>query len=171
MTEQMMAQAQYKALLLGQVDMDGWCDDEACPDCGKMAIRHDFESCHSGSVNAYYTLTCSHCGYHECDQDECSICQASFEDKSYYYDEGGKWSSFLDRISQYLGDGKTVPGLLWTEFKYVMYQQPEVADWVDTFLDINDASAKGVIRYFQRHMMDVRFNLRLEERIQHAKLN
>lgn len=171
MNETMMTQDQYNAVALAQVDTDGDKCEETCPDCGKLAVRHDFECCHSGSVNAHYTLNCSHCGYHECDQDECSICQTSFEDKSYYYDEGCKWSNFLNHMSQYLKDGKTIPGLLWTEFKHVMYQQPEVVDWIDTFLDINDASAKGVIRYFQRHMMDVRFSLRIEERTQHAKLN
>lgn len=173
MTEQMITQAQYKAFVLEQVDTDGWRNEEACPDCGKMAIRHDFESCHTGSVNAHYTLNCSHCGYHECDQDECSICDVKYEHNQHINDEVGKCLYFIDLFEDKLAERQCVPGLLWTQFKHVMYHQPTVADLLDNVLALGLPTncGKQVVRYVQQHMMDIRFNLRLEERIQHAKLN
>ncbi|ANS88103.1 hypothetical protein VSVS12_04404 (plasmid) [Vibrio scophthalmi] len=173
MNEQMITQHQYNAFVLAQVNTDGWQNEETCPDCGKMAIRRDFESCHTGSVNAHYTLNCSHCGYHECEQDECSICDVKYDHNQHINDEVGKWLSFMDLVEDRLAEGRCVPGVLWTQFKHVMYHQPAVADLLDNVLGLGLPANCGrqVVHHVQRHIMDVRFKLNLEQRIQLAKLN
>ncbi|EGQ8535753.1 hypothetical protein [Vibrio parahaemolyticus] len=160
MNETMMTQDQYNAVALAQVDTDGDKCEETCPDCGKLAVRHDFECCHSGSVNAHYTLNCSHCGYHECDQDECSICDEAISLTRHHYDEAAKWVTFFYSIEECLMNGRGVPGLLWTEFKHVVHQQPEVVGWLDTFLDLEGVNAEQLILHFKQQMVKVRFDLR-----------
>ncbi|EJV0278433.1 TPA: hypothetical protein ACVU43_004020 [Vibrio parahaemolyticus] len=160
MNEVMMNQEQHNAFVLEQVDADGWRDEEACPDCGKMAIRHDFESCHTGSVNAHYTLNCPHCGHHECDQDACSICESLASLTQRYYDEAVKWAAFFDDIETCLTDGRCVSGLLWTEFKYVVQQQPTVVSWLEIFFNLEDITAESLILHFKQQMATVQYHRR-----------
>lgn len=173
MNEIMMTQEQYNAFALAQVDTDGDKCEETCPDCGKLAVRHDFECCHSGSVNAHYTLNCSHCGYHECDQDVCPICDGKYEHNQHLSDEVNQWLRFLDMIEKKLTNGQCVPGLLWSQFKQAMYHQPAVAGLLYDVLDLDFTTdcGKQVVHHVQRTMMDMKFNQRLDAHIQHAKLN
>ncbi len=42
-----------------------------CPVCGKPAIQSDWETNHSGAINAHWSINCGHCGFKDgsCDDD------------------------------------------------------------------------------------------------------
>ena len=174
MIESVITQTQYNAFVLAEVvDTEGYTSDEECPCCGKSAIRRDFDVCNGGSVNTHYTLNCSHCGHHECDQDECAHCDADdgYDIRLYHYDEAGNWCDFLNQAEELVAAGKPVSGFQWTKFKHALNHNPEVVDWLCTFLLTESMSAKQFVLFYQRKLLDIRFNARLDQRIAQVKLN
>jgi len=176
MTEQMMNQDAHNAFVLENVlDTQGYASEVKCPSCGQSAEERNFDECLGGCINQVYSIDCHHCGHHECDQEFCPVCEANCNDDSKVsYNKAGQWLTIFDQIEEWLQEGKTIPGLLWTELKYTLHSEPEVLSWVRLMSmlgSITDESPKWVIAWYQRRMLDIRFNVRLEKRIEQAKLN
>lgn len=79
-----MNRDEYNQFVLNQVDHEGSYRHVECPNCQSDAVRHDFESCHTGAVNKHHIIECDECGFHECDQDWCATCE---QDLSADYEE------------------------------------------------------------------------------------
>ena len=69
-----MVQLDYKEMLLAEVDTDGETSVVDCRACGKNAIKREWESAYTGSVNTYHSVDCGSCGHHICDVDGCERC-------------------------------------------------------------------------------------------------
>ena len=41
-----------------------------CPVCGKPAPRSDWETNHSGAINAHWSVNCGHCGFKDGSYDD-----------------------------------------------------------------------------------------------------
>ena len=86
-----MTPEEYNQFIIDNVvDHDGERYEVECPACDKLAIKHTFEACHTGSVNQHYTLNCKHCGHHECNEDVCDICDEDHEEALKQYNESLK---------------------------------------------------------------------------------
>ncbi|MFM2588153.1 hypothetical protein [Vibrio sp. TBV020] len=179
MTEQMMNQDERNAFVLENVlDTQGYSSEVKCPNCGQSAEKRNFDECLGGCINSVYSIDCDHCGHHECDQEFCSTCESSHhETESFNYDisKSEQWLLCFDFIEEQLQEGRAVSGLLWTELKQTLYNDASV---VNELWTLNTSASLGieetpqaVIAWYQRRMLDIRFNVRLEERIQHTKLN
>jgi hypothetical protein len=162
------------------LDTEDYESEEVCPCCSKLATRRDFDACHSGCINTYYTLNCSHCGHHECDKDECSLCDDASclhnHDDDYAsclnnYEEAGDWCGFLNRAEELVAAGKPVSGFQWTMFKHTLNHNPDVVDWLCIFMFTESLSAKEFVCFYQKKLLDIRFNARLDQRIAQAKLS
>ncbi|MDH1472588.1 hypothetical protein [Shewanella sp. GD03713] len=93
-----MTPAEYNQFIIEHVvDHDGNRYEEKCPCCNMQAIKHIFETCHSGSINKDYTLNCEHCGHHSCDQDFCQVCDA----KNIEYDKRMLSTFELDALAEH----------------------------------------------------------------------
>lgn len=177
MTEQMMSQEECNAFVLENVlDTQGYSSEVECPGCGQPAEERHFDECLGGCINQVYSIDCHHCGHHECDQEYCPVCEANnYDGSNENYHKAGQWLMLFDQIEEWLQEGKTIPGLLWTELKHTLYSQSDVLSWVCTMSSLIpvtiDEVPKVVIAWHQRKMLDIRFKVRLDARIEQAKLN
>lgn len=53
-----------------------------CESCGKQAMRADYDRNDGGCINSYYSVSCSHCEYHDCNDDFCATCEANYSSQS-----------------------------------------------------------------------------------------
>jgi len=62
----------------GVFDLDGFTMHNAgeCPSCHGSVNYRLYDSCSSGCLNNCRSIDCPSCGYHSCDDDDCSICHA-----------------------------------------------------------------------------------------------
>lgn len=47
----------------GGMELDDEYFEAPCPSCGELARNHVFQQVHGGSINAYHTIDCDHCGH------------------------------------------------------------------------------------------------------------
>ncbi|MFA0053658.1 hypothetical protein [Vibrio echinoideorum] len=165
MNTETMSQDAYNAFVVENVlDTNGFTSEEPCPCCGQAAVRREFDELLGGCINRVYSLDCTHCGHHECDQEFCSKCEASYLKACYYVD-------LFEDIEQKLRNGKAIPGAYWTELKQALHSELKVLSWLCFLWFIDENEPKAVIYWLKKQMLDARFNARLEVRIQEAKLN
>ncbi|EPR7484044.1 TPA: hypothetical protein ACGSTL_001351 [Vibrio parahaemolyticus] len=167
-----MTKAEYNQFVIDHVvDHVGDHDEEECPACGKQAIRHDFECCHSGSVNQHYTLDCDHCGYHICDQDECGTCEAAYEASAFEYEQRMDNAFKLEALAELALENACtgVTPAIFTNIKEMLYDD-ELDIEFDCFCFTDKRLHRGnFMDRLVRMIMDKRFNVRLEQRIELAK--
>jgi len=174
MTEQMMNQDAHNAFVLENVlDTQGYASEVKCPSCGQSAEKRNFDECLGGCINQVYSIDCHHCGHHECDQEEfCSKCECAYYDIS---NKREQWLLCFDFIEDQLQAGNMISGLLWSELKHTLHNDADVLHelWaLDLFMPREiEETPQAVIAWYQRRMLDIRFNARLEKRIEQAKLN
>ncbi|MCG9576041.1 hypothetical protein L1D14_07290 [Vibrio tubiashii] len=158
------------------VDQNGELDESKCPECGENAKTRTFDSCHSGSVNVYYTLNCSHCGYHECDREECSICESQQQgcsDTDVFPQESFAASAeidyMIDEIVDEMENKGRISAIAWTKIKLYLDQNIELLEWwiPPSGRPINQTRFE-FISDIQRRLSDVRFNQRIGAKIANA---
>ena len=168
------ARKTYNQCVINQIDTEGHRTDSTCPACHQVAVRHDFEAYHTGSVNQHYTLDCCHCGHHHCDQDDgcCSICDGNEL-------EGYEEASKLDLVLEYLLDDIQSRGFCdgysWSFLKFYAHQNPKLVRCYVTYFLHDTAECKAItsvsllIKYLQRQLTTTRFIARLDQRVDAAK--
>ncbi|PMM53598.1 hypothetical protein [Vibrio splendidus] len=182
MNTETMSQDAYNAFVVENVlDTNGFTSEEQCPCCGQAAVRREFDELLGGCINRVYSLDCTHCDHHECDQEFCSKCEASVfneEDEPGYMEENERaelkacyYVDLFEDIEQKLRNGKAISGAPWTELKQALHSEPEVLSWLCVLWIIDANEPKAVIYWLKKQMLDARFNARLDVRIQEAKLN
>ncbi|MEZ9025172.1 MULTISPECIES: hypothetical protein [unclassified Vibrio] len=182
MNNTMMIQETHNALVLEYVlDTNGFTSEEPCPCCSQAAVRREFDELLGGCINSVYSLDCTHCGHHECDQGFCSKCEARVvneEDDPCYMEENERaelkayyYVDLFEDIEQKLRNGKAVTGVHWTELKQALHSDPEVVSWLCTIYLLDADEPQTVVHWWKKTMLAARFNARLEARIEQAKLN
>lgn len=165
---------EYNAFVLENVvDTDGDRYEVECPKCGKTAIQRNYDRV-DGSVNAYQSITCQHCDYHECDDDFCATCEASYDSGTplgYY--ESATLGHLLDDCVESVTAGKLVNPIVWNKLKALAFNLPEAIDWFDTCFicdrKVTVRTYKEFVNYAQRKLLDARFMARLDKKISLAK--
>lgn len=172
MNNTMMIQETYNAFVLESVlNTNGFTSEEPCPCCGQAAVRREFDELLGGCINSVYSLDCTHCGHHECDQEFCSKCEANMEENERGYLKACHYADLFEDIEQKLRNGKAVTGVYLTELKQTLHSDPEVVSWLCTFYLLDADEPQTVVHWWKKTMLDARFNARLEARIEQAKLN
>ncbi|PMJ43117.1 hypothetical protein BCU24_00675 [Vibrio cyclitrophicus] len=174
MNNTMMIQETHNALVLEYVlDTNGFTSEEPCPCCGQAAVRREFDELLGGCINRVYSLDCTHCDHHECDQEFCSKCEANMEGNKRGYSKACYYADVFDVIEQKIRDGnaKAITGVHWTELKQALHSEPDVVSWLCTFYLLDADEPQAVVHWWKKTMLDARFNARLEARIEQAKLN
>ncbi|MDC5870253.1 hypothetical protein OPW39_15705 [Vibrio europaeus] len=89
--------SEYNQMVIENVlQGDDFVMEVQCPECGKPASSKQYDRNDGGCINAYSRTDCSHCGYHDCDDDNCGTCEASME-QSYAYNEAyGQYDLMLE---------------------------------------------------------------------------
>ncbi|MCU8005812.1 hypothetical protein [Shewanella sp. SM96] len=155
---------QYNQFIIDNiVDHDGYKTQIKCPDCGKDAIRHCFEACHSGSVNQHYTLNCDHCGFHSCDQDVCRKCEYPFdENKSYngviMYQRDLESLVLIALDNLNIEDNK-----VFDDIKIMLYQEHHEIDFSRFYFTDSLTHRFNFMSYLLIEIMDRRFDIWLDE--------
>lgn len=166
---------EYNALVLENVvDTDGSRFKVECPKCGKTAIQRDYDRVDGGCVNAYESVTCQHCDYHECDDDYCTICEAKYDSGTPVgYDESAMLSYLLDNCLESVAAGHLVEPVVWSKLKALAFNLPEAIGWFDTCFVCDRRftvnTYKEFVNYAQRKLLDARFTMRLDKKITLAK--
>ncbi|MGR5296940.1 hypothetical protein ACPV5U_19235 [Vibrio mediterranei] len=163
-----MARDEYYQFVIDEViDHGNNSVNDSCPCCGKRATRRDFEAVHSGSVNQHYTLDCSHCGHHECDQEDgmCFICDTHSSVPS-GYKESGRLDLLVTKLREDMIVNCRINPLDWSFAKLYALQNPDAVDWYDTvYGDNHGLSVKGFIRHTQQCLLDIKFETWLDNKI------
>lgn len=147
-------------------------DIEECPDCGSPVKRHEFESCHSGSVNSHYTLNCLHCDYHECDQDVCDECSSSELTTPSGYNEAIQLELWVDALVDKFQDTGKLSLFDWSHFKLFIHNNQDALDWWCLFTcEAKNITPFEMKNYVQRKMLAVRFIERINLQIDEAKIS
>lgn len=71
-----MNNTKYNQIVLEEVFNHGNSDTVECPECGALATYKDYDRNDGGSLNSYYSITCSTCDYHDCNDDFCCRCSS-----------------------------------------------------------------------------------------------
>ena len=164
------------------LDADGDRNDTECPDCGHQASEHLFDECFGGTINQVSSLDCTHCGFHQCSQEVCHICeenleasiQASADALDRDMEDGGKLSFIAECIDEQMSEGRPVSGCTITLFKLIMTNNPGARAFCYLHDPDNDGmyrsrSVKEAINIFKMHLLNVNFNRNLELKIAQAK--
>jgi len=48
-----------------------------CPECGALCPERLYETC-DGSINQRFSISCAHCGFHDCNAEVCEQCEEHF---------------------------------------------------------------------------------------------
>lgn len=165
----------YEYIRMYVLDTEGCKQKVKCPKCEKEANRHDFDELICGSINSYYSINCPHCGYHECDQEYCSICESSvdvdddIDELEMAINAGGivdnLFHAVLDDVKN---DGLANP-VVWSMAKSVIYKNSDAIQ----FCDVDGVSIfhkpSECIAVLKKHLLDAKFNRNLELKIAQAK--
>lgn len=171
MSELTMTSEAYNQMALEQVDRSGLKTNEECPDCGMQATRRDFEACHSGSVNQHYSLDCSHCGYHECDQDVCMVCESKLT-TPVGYDESSDVDLMVSTLLKSMRYKSRINPVEWSLLKLYAVKNPEAIQWYFTIISMQSKSTISEFFYqIKRELLDVKFEMKLNKKIEDAALS
>ncbi|MDF4421584.1 hypothetical protein [Vibrio parahaemolyticus] len=171
MSETMTPEEYNQFIIDHVVDHAGDRCEVDCPACDKQATRHDFEACHTGSVNQHYTLDCEHCGHHECDQDVCGICEAAYDDAYSEYEQRMRNALKLEALADIALENACtgVDPAVFTSIKEMLYDEQQDIEF-DCFCFTNERLHRGnFMKCLVCMIMDKRFNTWLEQRIELAK--
>ncbi len=159
------------------LDTKGWSHEIKCPSCGKAAVQRDFDECLGGCINQVYSINCSHCGHHECDQEYCPICESVLDTRI----EEGQKELQRDMVSgellelsinhaiEEIQQKGTVKPHVFTNMKLVLLNNPS-ATWfcnVEGLLECK--THKETISVIKRKILDAKFNRNIELKIAQAK--
>ena len=147
------------------VDHRGDESEINCPNCGKTAIKHHFEACHSGSVNQHYTLNCEHCGYHRCDQDACKRCDEATQDDAGYihYRFMLELDELVDlALEQLITDDNEV----FAAIRKRLHQDEHEIDFDMFYFSDNSTNRFNFMTYLLIEIMDRKFDLWLDEQVE-----
>lgn len=167
----------YNQFIKDNIDETGLKHNETCPDCGKNAIRHEFEACHTGSVNQHYTLNCQSCDYHECDQDFCSICESALDERiearkselEKDMNDGDSLTLIAEYSIQQVATRGFVSGTSITALKQILVNNPHAAPFLNLEERRITKCAKDAIHLLKSELLEARFNRNLELKITQAK--
>ena len=154
------------------VDFDGSKYEVQCQSCSETAIKHKFEDCHTGSLNQYYTLNCEHCGYHSCNQDACSECDADYESRECEIERRMSYTLKLNDIvkialDDYLSDFITTKA--FDSIRKMVYQDEFDIDFEIFYFTDSKVYKYNFMTYLLIAILDIRFERWLEQRIELAK--
>ncbi|AEH16185.1 hypothetical protein [Shewanella baltica] len=154
---------QYNQYIIDNVvDFEGDNNQEKCQNCGQDATRHNFEACHSGSVNRHYTLNCEHCGFHSCDQDVCRKCEYPFDgDKA--YNEGFMYQHDLETLAFIALDNLNIEdNKVFDDIKIMLYQECHEIDFSRFYFADSLTHRFNFMSYLLIEIMDRRFDIWLD---------
>jgi len=171
MCNETMSREEYNQMVLDNMNSEGYTAPVDCPECGKEALHKDFERCVGGSINQYYTLNCDHCGLHKCDQEYCHICEQAYAEPE-GYKEAPNVELIVDSMLDSLREKALIDPVSWSFLKLYTLQNPELVGWYDTFFihdgkNINTPSR--LFHYLKKQLLDERFTIWLNRRIEEAK--
>jgi len=172
MCNETMSSAEYNQFVLDNVlDGDGSSEQIPCQECGKEALERTFERCYGGAINQYYAINCNHCGFHQCDQEVCHICeQDCVEPKG--YNEAPKVELIVESLVDSLRAKSMINPISWSFLKLYTLRNPELVDWYHTFYIYDDEgirSPSDLFHYLKKQLLDERFTIWLDRRIKEAK--
>ncbi|EGR4213931.1 hypothetical protein NTH44_003346 [Vibrio metoecus] len=152
-------------VLANAVNFEGYSLPVNCLRCNKEASERHFDLVEGGSVNPYYSIDCSHCGYHKCDRNFCSTCEA----ESAYFDSLMKnyseaillLDSCIDDLE--LGLKTQINGIHVTHIKILIAYAREDLDWYN-----EDFLNRGGISRIKRRLLDAKFTRNLKLKIAQA---
>lgn len=164
--------AEYNEQVLENVlDTEGFKHEVPCPTCGKAASERHFDELLGGCINPVYSLDCSHCGHHECDKEYCSTCD-TLNDLSEHRNERLLHCVMLfDHAKERVQAAQSVPGMLWTHLKHEIYHGQDIRLGLCHWLDLDTPTPTLMIKLLRQKLLDIRFKVRLDARIEQAKLN
>lgn len=99
-------------------DPTGFKMDTKCS-CGKFATHHSYDRNDGGCINAYFSISCSHCGKHQCNDDFCSVCyeeenlQPSNEERLFT-------EEFVCLLDDIFFSFEKISAVKWTRFKEIL---------------------------------------------------
>ena len=146
---------EYNQMVLENIDHHGSSSETECPNCHNNAFERSFEACHTGSVNQHVEINCTHCGYHECDVDECGICEQATAKSDDEYD-ALNLDVMFDCILEDLTCHRCI-GVSWSSLKSEIYKNPKLVFWFHK-LFINSTQAvttpKQLIDFLLAKLLD-----------------
>lgn len=161
------------------LDTNGWQRDTKCPNCGKSASERNFDECLGGVINQVYSINCQHCGFHECDQEFCSICESMHDERieasktelEKDMDDGNSLTLMGEYAIEQVANNGFVAGKEITNIKLLLMKNPFARNYCDIEGIFPSNSAKEAIYLIKRKMLDVKFNRNLEVKIAKAKID
>ncbi|USD58870.1 hypothetical protein J4N45_10045 [Vibrio sp. SCSIO 43140] len=151
------------------LDYQGDVSTTECPQCGSSAKERHSDSNIGGAINSIFSINCPHCGYHDCDKEECDVCEqtpcGAVHDNHRGYNEASLAESKLERLITRLADTSLVNAVDVTELKLMLTYEP-CADWFDTFLCLN---LRSPFTHIKSQLLDAKFSYNLERKILAAK--
>ncbi|NOI32252.1 hypothetical protein [Vibrio coralliilyticus] len=161
----------WNAFIIENVlDTKGFKNETECPNCGKNAERRNFDECLGGTINQVYSIDCSHCGYHKCDQEECYACEVIYNQKhaaqSRHLGEAIEADLMLDSMIESLEkDGRIEPATL-TYLKLKLTNK----DVQEHFELVFVPKGTKANQYIKRKLLDALFFWKNEQMIEQAKM-
>ncbi|WP_282109344.1 hypothetical protein [Shewanella algicola] len=152
------------------VDHRGHESKVNCPICAKTAIRHNFEACHTGSVNQHYTLNCEHCGYHSCDQDVCKRCDEDAQDdtESNHYQFMQELDGLVDlALERLITDDNKV----FTAIRKRLHQDEHEIDFNWFYFSDKSTNRFNFMTYLLIEVMDRTFDIWLDKQVELFKIS
>lgn len=171
MSELTMTSEAFNQMAFEQVDRSGLKTNVECPDCGMQATRRDFEACHSGSVNQHYSLDCSHCGHHECDQDVCTVCESK-QTTPVGYDESSDVDFLVSALLKSMRFKSRINPVELSLLKLYAVKNPEAIHWYFTIFAMQSKSTiSEFFNQIKRDLLDVKFEMKRNQKILDAALS
>lgn len=168
----MMSSVEYNEQVLENVlDKDGFKYEVPCPTCGKAATKRRFDELLGGCINSVYSLDCSHCGHHECDKEYCSTCDALNEASEHRNERLLHCVMLFEHAEECIEAGQNVPGMLWTALKHEIYHDQDIRQGLCHWLDLDTSTSTSMLKLLRQKLLGIRFKVRLDARIELAKLN
>ena len=158
-------------------DTEGWDSQIDCPECGKEANERNFDECLGGAINQVYTLDCSHCGHHECDQEFCHICESKYEEQiesnqselETDFRDGERLPLHSEYLIEQVEQTGSVQPADWTYLKLALMKNPNAIQFSDIENIGISCTPKLFINLLVKKVLDIKFTRSLELKISQAK--
>lgn len=138
-----------------------------CPHCYLDANERLFEENAGGAVNAVYSLNCPHCGFHECNKEECDECNHTDYECTRGFEEAFSVITKLEAMVSNDANTFLVNASDVTALKLELIDN-DCAGW---FTIIKCIGPRLPINQLKHELLDAKFNFNLERRIRHAMVN